>query len=129
MPVITEWPDFFSSPNFESWQELNCSRTLQPRFQREVREMHEFALEEKLVQPRLAYSAIRVVNIAADCIRLENGIELSEVSEIADKFSAADELILAVGTIGEGLEKAIAKMFQSKQAIKEIGRASCRARV
>ena len=120
MPVITEWPDFFSSPNFESWQELNCSRTLQPRFQREVREMHEFALEEKLVQPRLTYSAIRVANMAADCIRLENGIELSEASEIADKFSAADELILAVGTIGEGLEKAIAKMFQSKQAIKAL---------
>ena len=120
MPVKTEWPDFFSSPNFESWQELNCSRTLQPRFQREVREMHQFALEEKLLEPRLAYAALPITDIGEDWINLENGSKFTGANEVASNFAAADELVLAVGTIGEGLEKAIAEMFQNKNAIKAL---------
>lgn len=120
MPVKTDWPDFFSSPNFESWQELNCSRTLHSRFQREVQEMHEYALGENLVQPRLAFVSMPITDKGKDWIGLENGIELSNASEVADKFAAADELILAVGTIGDGLETAAAEMFQNKKAIKAL---------
>ena len=120
MPVKTAWPDFFSSPNFESWQQLNCSRTLQSRFQREVQEMHEYALAENLVQPRLAYVAQPITDKGDDWIRFENGDEITEAAEVASKFTAADELILAVGTIGDGLETAAAEMFKNKKAIKGL---------
>jgi len=120
MPLKTDWPGFFSSPNFESWQELNCSRTLQSRFQREVQEMHEYALAENLVQPRLAFVSLPITEKGDDWIRLENGGEISNAEEVAEKFAAADELILAVGTIGDGLETAAAEMFQNKKAIKAL---------
>jgi hypothetical protein len=82
--------------------------------------MHEFALEEKLVQPRLVYSALPIIDKGVDWIRLENGLELTNAAEIANKFAAADELILAVGTIGDGLEIAAAEMFKNKKAIKAL---------
>ena len=78
------------------------------------------ALAENLVQPRLAYVAQPITDKGDDWIRFENGDEITEAAEVASKFTAADELILAVGTIGDGLETAAAEMFKNKKAIKGL---------
>ena len=120
MPVITDWPEFFNAGSLERWQALNCSRTLQPRFEREVIAMHEFAIAEGLIEPRLAYAVCPVTEIGVDQINFENGQKLDDAAPVVKKFKNAKQLILALGTIGDGLDKTVAELFKEKKAIKAL---------
>lgn len=120
MTTVTNWPDLPSDRNYSDWAGLECSRQLRPRFQAAIAEMMEHVQNRNLIQPGLAYRAIALENIDGDALHLAGGAKLTEAPIVADRFRKAQKLVLAVATIGPGLEREVAEFFKIKKAVNAL---------
>ncbi|MBT4719026.1 MAG: hypothetical protein HN632_14985 [Rhodospirillaceae bacterium] len=120
MTTVTDWPDLPSDRNYNDWASLECSRQLRPRFQAAIAEMMEHVQDRGLIQPGLAYQTIALENIDGDVLHMAGGTKLTEAPIVADKFRKAQKLVLAVATIGPGLENEVSEFFKIKKAVNAL---------
>ncbi|MAF47353.1 MAG: hypothetical protein QGH73_13275 [Rhodospirillales bacterium] len=117
MTTVTDWPDLPSNRNYDEWAALECSRNLRPRFQAAIAEMQEHVRRLRLIQPRLAYETTGLAGIEGDVVHLQGGEKLIEAPIVAEKFGKARELVMAVATLGPGIETEVAEFFRQKKAV------------
>jgi len=82
--------------------------------------MMDHVHENGLIQPRLAYETMALEAIDGDVIHLAGGAGLTEAPIVADKFRKAEVLVMAVATLGHGLEEEVANFFERKKAVNAL---------
>ncbi|MCL5027098.1 MAG: hypothetical protein M1531_11510 [Chloroflexi bacterium] len=105
----------------EVWRWLGShGRKGDPRLAGEVEEA--VALAGELIEPKAAYSRLRVRAVDPSGVLLENGERLngSAGPYLAEQFRGAEELVVVVVTIGPRLEGRVQDLFGEKRPLEAV---------
>jgi hypothetical protein len=85
-------------------------RTLLPKVLAEVEELD-------LLRPAIAWESRRLLEVSGSRVRLAGGSELAQAEAVAGLLGAADELAMAVGSIGPALDRTTRDWFASGREV------------
>jgi len=117
MPVIYDLPVKIEEKDIFRRQQIRDASRVNSKVSEELHEL--ILLAHKLITPVMVYEIYLVTGVTSQNIILHNGVKLSGIN-MASTLSSAQEIAVAVCTIGINLERKVDEFIQNKKTLKGI---------
>jgi len=104
VPVLSEFPLEISLAELRRLRTLHSSSGMHPRIRALLPEVLAQVDELELMRPAITWESRRVLKVPGSRVRLAGGSELAQADAVAELLGGADELAMAVGSIGPALD-------------------------
>ena len=107
MPVLNELPIEISLPELRRLRTLHSKNGLHPRIRALLPEVLAEVTSRQLLKPALVWESRSVLEASGSRVRLAGGSELAQAETVVELLGAAEELVMAVGSIGPALDQTV----------------------
>lgn len=116
MPVVKDWPPILSKGRLADLVERAQGDERDRLVYRDrLTKVAARALERRIIHPAMAFESFAISQRGGDWIRLNNGVTLRVGTLAIDCLAGAQRLVVAVGTLGDGLESEIDRLFTDRR--------------
>ncbi len=117
MPVLNDFPFEISLAELRRLRTLQGARGLHPRIRALLPEILAEVERRGLLQPAIAWESRRVLDASGSRVQLAGGSELAQAEAVVDALGEAEELVMAVGSIGPALDRMTRDWFASGRQV------------
>lgn len=104
MPVLGDIPLDISLAEVRRLRTLHGKDGLHPRIRALLPEVLAEVVGQGMLQPAVAWESRRLLEVSGTRVRLAGGSELTRAVAVVELLGAAEELVMAVGSIGPNLD-------------------------
>ncbi len=104
MPVVSDYPLEISLAELRRLRTLHGKNGLHPRIRGLLPEILAEVVERKILEPGIAWESFRLLEASGTRVRLAGGSELTQAAAVVELLGTADELVMAVASIGPELD-------------------------
>lgn len=116
MPIVKEWPPILSKGRLAQLvtraEDDARERSI---YQDRLSKMAARAQERRVIHPALAFESFAISQRGGDWVRLNTGVTLRVGTLAVDCLAGAQRLLVAVGTLGPGLESEMNRLFADRR--------------
>lgn len=117
MPVVSEVPLEISLAELRRLRTLRSTDGLHPSIRTLLPEILAQVEERELLRPAIAWESRRVLEVSGSRVRLAGGSELAQAEAVVNLLGEADELAMAVGSIGPALDRTTRDWFANGREV------------
>jgi hypothetical protein len=117
VPVVSEVPLEISLAELRRLRTLHSADGLHPSIRRLLPEVLAEVEEHELLRPAIAWESRRVLEVSGSRVRLAGGAELAQAEAVVGLLGGADELAMAVGSIGPALDRTTRDWFANGREV------------
>lgn len=117
MPVVKDWPPILSKGRLADLVERSVrDENSKSSYRDRLTKVAARVLERQIIQPAMIFDTFAISQRGGDWVRLSTGITLRTGTLAVDCMAGAQRLVVAIGTLGDGLEKEIHRLFAERRA-------------
>jgi len=105
VPVVSDIPLEISLAELRRLRTLHGKDGLHPRIRALLPEILAEVTEQNMLRPAIVWESRRVLESSGTRVRLEGGSEMAQASAVVELLAAAEELVMAVASIGPDLDR------------------------
>ncbi|MAE95747.1 MAG: hypothetical protein CL910_13910 [Deltaproteobacteria bacterium] len=105
MPILSSVPLDISLADLLRLRTLQGKGGLHPRIRELLPRILATVLEQEVLRPAIAWESRRLLEVSDTRVRLAGGSELAQASAVVELLGSAEELVMAVGSIGPELDR------------------------
>ena len=117
MPVVSEIPLEISLAELRRLRTLHSADGLHPRIRALLPEVLAKVEELELLRPAIVWESRRLLEVSGSRVRLAGGSELAQAEAVVGLLGGADELAMAVGSIGPALDRTTGDWFEDGREV------------
>ncbi|MCP4005048.1 MAG: hypothetical protein GY725_12715 [bacterium] len=117
MPVVSEVSIEISLVELRRLRTLHSKGGLHPRIRALLPQVLSEVVERELLQPAVVWESRKVLEASGARIRLDGGAELTRAEGAVRLLGKAEELVMAVGSIGPALDTTTREWFASGREV------------
>jgi len=105
VPLVNDVPLEISLAELRRLRTLHGKDGLHPRIRELLPEILAEVTEQKMLRPAIVWESHRVLESSGTRVRFAGGSELAQASAVVELLAAAEELVMAVASIGPDLDR------------------------
>ncbi len=117
MPVVSDVPLEISLKELRRLRTLHGKGGLHPRIRAMLPEVLREVEEQEMLRPAIVWESRRLLEACGTRVRFAGGSELAQAGAVVELLGAAEELVMAVGSIGPDLDGATRDWFTNGREV------------
>lgn len=120
MPVLRDVPLEISPVELRRLRTLHGKDGLHPRIRALLPEVLAVAVEQEMLQPAIVWESRRLLEVSGTRVLLGGGSELAHAPAVVEFLGKADELVMAVGSIGPDVDRVTREWFAGGRRVEAL---------